>query len=305
MRIAKVISTCFKRGRIRENTNLVGDPPGYFAHSQNFTTKKDTIDLINFQIDMEEIYPPGLDRDLIVVNNDVGSEDGNKFIHKLKERKIKDGKLLSFTRKNVGLSYGAYSDAFLKFRDEYDFFLFIEDDLVTAKKGYLKIGMEKWQQTKNCGFVAFFGLSRVNKGWWQKANLNEANSLSAYSGCGLSSTSVLNKIVDKIGYLPHNTKDINHEDSIALGELGLSKSIINLGYTLTEIKKEILVIPAYDLMRGIEYKKYPNIFEKYIWYAKSGIYYFASKSNFLLRYYLLFLKYKKNLIRFFIKDDIK
>ena len=301
MKIAKILSTCFKRGRVRENTELLGDPPGYFCHSQNFTTTKDTIDLLNFQIDMENKYSPGLDRDLIVVNSDVGSEDGNKFITNLKERKINDGKLLSFTRKNVGLSYGAYSDAFLKFRNEYDFFLFIEDDLITAKKNYLKIGMERWQQTKNCGFVAFFGLSKVNKGWWQKADLNENNSVSAYSGCGLSSSSVLNKIVDKIGYLPHNTKNINHEDSIALGELGLSKSIINLGYTLTEVKKEILVVPAYDLMRGIHYRKYPNIFVKYIWYTKSIIYNFVSKSNLLLRYYLLFLKYLKNLIGFFVK----
>lgn len=301
MKVAKIISTCFKRGRVRLKTQLTGDPIGYFSHSQNFTTTKDTIDLLNFQIDMEEKYPPGLDRDLIVVNSDVGSEEGNNFINNLKDRKINDGKLLSFTRKNVGLSYGAYSDAFLKFRNEYDFFLFIEDDLVTAKKDYLKIGMEKWQKTKNCGFVAFFGLSKVNKGWWKKADLNETNSVSAFSGCGLSSSSVLGEIVNKNGYLPHNTKNINHEESIALGELGLSKSIINLGYTLTEVKKEILVVPAYDLMRGIDYKKYPNIFLKYFWYFKSGTYSFVSKSNFLLRYYLLFLKYVKNLIKFFVK----
>jgi hypothetical protein len=271
MKIAKILSTCFKRGRVRENTELLGDPPGYFSHSQNFTTTKDTIDLLNFQIDMEEKYPPGIDRDLIVVNSDVGDEDGNKFIHNLNERKINSGKLLSLTRKNVGLSYGAYSDAFLKYRNDYDFFLFIEDDLITAKINYLKIGMEKWQQTKNCGFVAYYGLTKVNKGWWQKAGLNKINSVSAYSGCGLSSSSVLNKIVNKTGCLPHNSKNINHEDSIALGELGLSKSIIDLGYTLTELKNDILVVPAYDLMRGIDYVKYPNIFVKYWWYFKSGI----------------------------------
>jgi hypothetical protein len=286
---------------VRENTELLGDPPGYFCHSQNFTTTKDTIDLLNFQIDMEEKYPPGLDRDLIVVNSDVESQDGNKFIHNLNERKINNGNLISFTRKNVGLSYGAYSDAFLKFRNEYDFFLFIEDDLITAKKDYLKIGLDKWEQTTNCGFVAFFGLSKVKKGWWEKAGLNETNAISAYSGCGLSSKTVLNKIVDQIGHLPHNNKNIDHEESIAKGELGLSKSIINLGYNLTELKDKILVVPAYDVMRGIDYIKYPNIFIKYWWYIKSGIYNLVSISPILLRYYLSFLKRIKELKKIFFE----
>ena len=50
MKFAKVLSTCFKRGRVRENTELLGDPPGYFCHSQNFTTLDDTINLINYII---------------------------------------------------------------------------------------------------------------------------------------------------------------------------------------------------------------------------------------------------------------
>ena len=63
-----------------------------------------------------------MNRDLIIVNSDVGSEQGNKFIQELNNKKINDGKILTFTRKNIGLSYGAYSDAFLKFREFYDFF---------------------------------------------------------------------------------------------------------------------------------------------------------------------------------------
>ena len=43
MQIAKVVSTCFKRGRVREKTVLIGEPIGYFSHSQNFTTLEDTI----------------------------------------------------------------------------------------------------------------------------------------------------------------------------------------------------------------------------------------------------------------------
>tara|TARA_B100000795_G_C22782800_1_gene433181 strand:+ start:759 stop:1655 length:897 start_codon:yes stop_codon:yes gene_type:complete len=295
MKIAKVLSTCFKRGRIREKTELVGDPPGYFSHSQNFTSEKDVIKLLNYQIEMEKKFPPGLDRDLIIVNSDVNSIEGNLFVKNLDQKKINDGKVITFNRKNVGLSYGAYSDAFLKFRNDYDFFLFIEDDVVTIKKDYLKIAHNKWKQTDNCGFVALIGLSKVDAGWWQKAGLNETNAFSAYSGCGFTSKNILNKIVNNFGSLPHNTKNIDHKDSIAYGEIGLSKSIIDLGYKLTELKNEVIVVPAYDSMRSIKYKKYPNFYEKYSWLLKSNIYSFISKSHFFMKYYIVLLKILKNL----------
>ena len=290
MKIAKVLSTCFKRGRVRLNTQLTGDPVGFFSHSQNFTTVSDTINLINYQLEMEDKYPPGINRDIIIVNSDVGSVEGNLFIESLNQRKIDGGKVISFTRKNVGLSYGAYSDAFLKFKDYYDYFLFIEDDLVTVKKDYLKIAHNKLKETDNCGFVALVGLSKVKSGWWEKAGLNKTNAFSAYSGCGFSSKNILDKIVKKYGFLPHNTKNIDHDDSIAFGEIGISKSIIDLGYKLTELKDEILVIPAYDLMRNIKFKKYPNLFEKTVWLLKLKIYNLISKSPFLLDRYLIFLK---------------
>ena len=115
MKIAKIISTCFKRGRIREKPQLIGDPLGYFSHSQNFVTVKDTINLLNYQLEMEKKFPPWLKRDIIIVNSDVGSLDGNSYIQNLNGKEIIDGRIITFTRDNIGLSYGCYSDAFLKF----------------------------------------------------------------------------------------------------------------------------------------------------------------------------------------------
>ena len=109
-------------------------------------------------------------------------------------------------------------------------FLFIEDDLITAKQNYLKIGFEKWDQTENCGFVAFYGLSKVKKGWWEKAGLNKNNALLLMVDVDYQAPKVLNQIVNKIGTLPYNVKGIDHTDSIAYGELGISKFIIDLGY---------------------------------------------------------------------------
>ena len=297
MQIAKVISTCFKRGRVREKTQLAGKPLGYFSHSQNFISVDDTIKLLNYQIEMEHEYPPGLNRDIIIVNSDVGSKDGNKFIKNLNNREINGGKILSFDRKNFGLSYGAYNDAFLKFKDYYDYFLFIEDDLITVKKNYLKIGIDTFEKKPKTGFVAYIGVSKIPRSWWKISGLNKKNAFGAYSGCGLTSKKILNEIYQKHGCIPHNTKDIDHINSIAFGEIAFSKSFLDLNYNLVELKDDILVAPAYDLMRGISYKKYPNLYEKIIWLIKSSIYSFFSISPKLLKIYLIFIKKIKKFMK--------
>jgi hypothetical protein len=295
MKVAKIISTCFKRGRVRLETQLTGDPLGYFSHSQNFTSVADTINLIKYQIEMETKYNPGVKRDIIIVNGDVGSVEGNKFLEELNNTKIEGGKILTITRNNTGLSFGSFDYAFQKFQNDYDFFFFIEDDMITSKKDYLKIGLNKFNTIADCGFVAYIGISKVSKGWWKLANLNKHNAYVAYGGCGLSSTRILKEIVDKNGCLPHYNKNIDQHNAIAFGEIALSRSFIELGYKLTEIRDEILVTPAYDLMRGIKYKKYPNLKEKLIWFFKFNVYRLVSKSEILSKIYLSILKKLKKL----------
>jgi hypothetical protein len=246
---------------------------------------------------METKYSPGIKRDIIIVNNDVGSIEGNKFIEKLNNKEIEGGKVISITRKNIGLAFGAYNFAFEKFKNMYDFFFFIEDDQITSKKDYLKIGIEKWNETPDCGFIAYIGISKIFKGWWKIAELNEKNAFAGYGGCGLTSTKVLTEIVEKYGYIPHNQKDIDQTRAIAFGEIAFSKSFIELGYKLIEFKNDICVIPAYDLMRGIKYRKYPNLFEKIIWLLKVKLYNVISKYPFFLNKYLFLLKKLKGFFK--------
>ena len=74
---------------------------------------------------------------------------------------------------------------------------------------------------------------------------------------------------------------------------------MQLGYKLIDLpKEEILAVPAYDIMRNIEYRKFPNIFEKIIYYIKSIIYFILSKNRFSLKAFIfikeLFRRYKNN-----------
>ena len=54
MKAAKVIATCFAKRSFRPKTYLIGDPLGYFGHSQVFKNSEDIINLIKFNIAVEK-----------------------------------------------------------------------------------------------------------------------------------------------------------------------------------------------------------------------------------------------------------
>ena len=117
MKIVKIIATSFFPRSIRENTILAGNPPAYSLHSQNFKNSEEIKKLILFNIQKENECNPGLPVDLVFVNNNVGNEEGNRFIDTLVNKKLKNGKIRVIQNNNIGWSYGAFSRGFETFKD--------------------------------------------------------------------------------------------------------------------------------------------------------------------------------------------
>jgi len=293
MKVAKVVATCFLPKKFINKSYLVGDPLGFFGHSQKSDNDIDIINLIKFNIEKEKESCPGADRDLIIVNSDVNSLKGNKFIKKINGMKIPGGMVRAFTRKNIGRSFGSYNDAFLRYGNKYDFFLFTEDDMIITTDNYLKIGLDIWRKEKKCGFIAYIHTTKIGQWHWEPLGLNQKTALSCHGACGLVSSKILKKIFKKHGCLPHN-KGTSREADITHGEVAFPNSILQLGYKLIDLPKDLnLAIPAYDLMRGIKYKKWPNIFEFFFFLFKSNIYKLFSKNEFTLKIYLGSIKFFK------------
>jgi len=60
-------------------------------------------------------------------------------------------------------------------------------------------------------------------------------------------------------------------------------------------KDQVMSEPAYDLLRGIPFRKWPNIIEKSKYYFKSFIYSFFSKNRATLKiYYKILGLFKKD-----------
>lgn len=303
MKVAKVIATCFKPKEVIEKTRLTGNPLGYFYHSQNFTSVSDIIQLLELNIATEKNLNAGFDRDLIIVNADVNSDEGNKYIEKISGTKINGGKIIAFTRKNIGLSFGSYNDAFMKFKNNYEYFLFTEDDWLIFRENYLKIGIDILNKTYLCGMVSYVGVTKIHRSHWKPLNLNKSNAYGCHGGIGLLSTKTLNEVVNKNGSLPYYKGD-DYRMGVRYGELAFPNSIVKLGYKIIDLPRDkILGMPAYDYMRNIKYKKFPNLLELVNHYfqifliksVKKKIWAVVSKRKLTREKYLYLLKILKKL----------
>ena len=261
MKIAKIIATTFNYRTVRMTTELCGDPPVFTLHSQNFTTEEEIRKLILFNIEKENECDPGLPIDIILVNNDVGNVAGNKFVQDLNGKKLKNGKIISMQNDNYGWSYGAFSKGFEEVRNDYDYFIFTEDDVIIAKKNYAKISFKTFTENKNCGFVSFWGISN-----FKDRSVSNENLVHAHGASGFSSKKVLDRVFNKYGKLPHSdfSDKKYYKDIIIDGEIKFTNVILKMGYNLVEAPEKLFT-PAYDLMRGINKPWKPTKFVKYKW----------------------------------------
>jgi hypothetical protein len=283
---ARIIATCFKPKKVNEKTLLTGNPLGFYYHSQNFTTTEDIINLINFNIKLEQKIYNEYEIDLIIVNSDIGDQQGNQFIKTLEGKKTSNGHIRVMQRENIGLCFGAYSDAFDKYKDDYDYFIFTEDDLSVIEDNYVKRAIDIFEKSKNAGFLAFVGKTKIAKWHWNDLNIQSKDeAYSCHGAAGLSSSKILKQVYQKYGMLPHNSSD-DYLKGITYGEVALPLSITRLGYSLLDQPKHLyFAIPSYDVMRNIKIIKFPSLIQKIIFYTKSFLYKTFNRFEFTKKIY--------------------
>ena len=59
MKFLKIISSSFHARGVREHSTLIGNPLGFFGHSQKFTSEDDIIKLLKFNLSYENKIDPG------------------------------------------------------------------------------------------------------------------------------------------------------------------------------------------------------------------------------------------------------
>ena len=226
----KVIATSFRKGReVR-----VGDRHVFPTHQQDYPTSESVLEMLKNVVEEEIKTDSGAVMDTILVNNDCGFIEGNEYIESINGTKTKNGKIISYTRPDRGWSFGAYSDAYLKYRDDYGFWLFTEDDIVVSGDLYYKKLLDRWREIEGVkvpiGFLSLVGVIRHSYG------------IHCGGGVGFTSRAILEKLVEKHGKLPHYEKCDDENESLSQnrqriilqGEVAFTNAIDTLGYILLD-----------------------------------------------------------------------
>lgn len=200
----RVIVSCFLDNRSSRNNS----PPN----------KQSCLSFLKKVIDKEISLKSKISYDLIIINHDTGFYEGNEYLKNLNNTKTNNGKIITETIPNAGISFDGYNYAFKKFKDKYENWIFSEDDHLLYENNYYDILLEEYEskKNKNIGFLAFAPISH---------NFQFVHS---GGGFGLTKKQVLNKIVDKFGSLPCYSAGHN----ITSSEIFFTNYVIQVGFEL-------------------------------------------------------------------------
>jgi hypothetical protein len=146
-------------------------------------------------------------------------------------KKIQNANVEIHFRKNYGMSYGAWSDAFDRNEDKYDFFIFNEDDYLFVENNWDRYLVSKFNSFDDCGYLCM--VIREPHRW------NDFRKHAGHS-TGISSNKVLKDVKQKFGLLPHS-KNVDYSSNEVQGQIMQSFCMLELGYNIYDIRDDYRV----------------------------------------------------------------
>jgi hypothetical protein len=125
-------------------------------------------------------------------------------------------------RENVGASYGSFNHAYLRYRTDFDQYIFLEDDYVFSCDYFDEIMMSKMYLSENCGFVCSLA--------------DKTNNPHAAISVGMINTKALEKIINDKGQLSFAGDNVYRGESghEYAGQYLFSKDIIDSGFNIVD-----------------------------------------------------------------------
>lgn len=149
-----------------------------------------------------------------------------KEVYKLIPNTIQNATTEILVRENYGMSYGAFSDIYSKYRTKYDYYFFVEDDYVFILDNFDNEMIRILNTSKNPGY-----LCGEFKGWAEGWKPHAANSI------GVITSNALEAVYLDHGKLPHNeNKFVDYISDEVHGQIAQSNAIHNAGFEVFDIR---------------------------------------------------------------------
>lgn len=221
--------------------------------------EKDRLFFLKKQLESLKKYKNNLDK--IILNFNVVMEHYSYFseIFSIVPKKIKDVEVEINIRENSGISYGAFSDIFGKYKKEYDYYIFSEDDYIFVQDNWDEYLVDKYNSYSDCGY--FCVLSREPARWFQYKK-HAGNSI------GISSSDNLLKVYNYSGQkLPHPESDEKYsgKDNInkrylnyERGQIDFTFNFLKVGLNIYDIRHEYRAVVDAPNMKNADVCYYFN-----------------------------------------------
>lgn len=194
---------------------------------------------------------------IFVFNLDVGHMELYQMAKKIIPKKIQNSEVEIIARENYGMSYAAFNEVYEKYRTEFDYYIFNEDDYYFNDHNFDEYLVKKFNSYRNIGYLAAMA---VNPAWDYQHKLTHAG-----NSVGLTSSIILEKLYQKFGCLPHPKKQINSDDENYKlneheGQIAQTHEIFKMGYNIFDIREDYGCI--HDM--GLKLKKQQPDFEHFV-----------------------------------------
>ncbi len=207
MRVCKVYCTYFgnRRGKI----------------SASPSNDVEALKVIRNNIENDMVFDCGVkNMDIIIINNKNPNAniECENYLKSINNIITQYGKIVVYERENRGGSMGAFNYAFNLFENEYDYWLFLEDDIKMIYPKYYEMIINEFKNDNNLGFLA---LTKINHDGTPDRYVS--------GGFGASKKEILIKIKQKYGKLPYD--DVAHGyGNFGRSEFMFTNCYIQVGY---------------------------------------------------------------------------
>lgn len=224
-------------------------------------------------------FKPGVAYDVILVDNE-SPQDFDHFNRICAD----DPSMRMLRRQNEGYGFGAWKHAYETLKNQYDFFLFIEDDNAPAKDGWLAEILLLFFSDPDVGAVGNYieahGHNAVSDEVRELCGQTRESFYNFDGAYTFTSTSILRE-VDTIGGLPVFPCQPKHKRSATVNELAFQQPILELGYKLLSFSQsDRLIIHGSEIFTGDlsdrgaiapivnhnAWRKTPEVAEAFAWY---------------------------------------
>jgi len=192
---------------------------------------KDKLYFLKQQINFLEKYSHNLDKIIFSCNIEPEHYKYISEIFKLTPKYIQKTEVEINLRENYGLSYAAWSEAFDRNEDKFDYFIFNEDDYFFTQNNWDTYLINKFNQYDDCGYLCMV---------LREPHYHDKFKKHAGHSTGISSNKVLKKVKNKFGNLPHSTNKDYSSNEIE-GQIMQTFCLIELGYNIYDIRDDFRV----------------------------------------------------------------